>query len=102
VLGGFHVAKSSWCGPWLEGRNAFRQEIRCSSLRESLSHLSSTAGLDEQKQSMVLDLCCRKAGRKREGRKRDQEASHGYVERGGKGEREGGLEMRVRKVRAAW
>ena len=41
---------------------------------------------------------CRKAGGKREGRKR--ETDHCHVERGGKGEREGGLEMRVRKVRA--
>ena len=35
-----------------------------------------TAGLDEQRQSMVLELYCRKAGRKREGRKereRDRE-----------------------------
>jgi hypothetical protein len=35
---------------------------------------------------MVLELYCRKAGRKREGRKR--EASHGHVERRGKGKRE--------------
>jgi hypothetical protein len=41
------------------------------------------AGLDDQRQSMVLELCCRKAARKREGRKR--EADHGHVERGGKG-----------------
>jgi hypothetical protein len=47
---------------------------------------------------MVLELYCREAWRKRGGRKR--EAGHGHVERGGKGEREGGLEMRVRKVRA--
>jgi hypothetical protein len=47
---------------------------------------------------MVLELYCRKAGRKREGRKR--ETSHGHVKRGGKGEREGGLEIRVRRVRA--
>jgi hypothetical protein len=49
---------------------------------------------------MVLELYCIKAGRKREGRKREREAGHGHVERGGKGEREGGLEVRVRKVRA--
>ena len=30
---------------------------------------------------------------------RGREAGHGHVERGGKGEREGGLEIRVRKVR---
>ena len=30
---------------------------------------SSMAGLDDQRQSMVLELYCRKAGRKREGRK---------------------------------
>jgi hypothetical protein len=29
-------------------------------------------GLDEQRQSMVLELYCRKAGRKREGRKRER------------------------------
>ena len=38
-----------------------------------LPHYSSTVGLDEQRQSMVLELYCRKAGRKREGkRERDQ------------------------------
>jgi hypothetical protein len=41
---------------------------------------------------MVLELYCRKAERKREGRKRD-------LKRVEKGEREGGLERRVRKVR---
>ena len=46
---------------------------------------------------MVLELYCRKAERKREGRKR--ESGHGHVEKRGMGGR-GGLEMRVRKVRA--
>ena len=41
---------------------------------------------------MVLELYCRKAERKREGRKR--EADHGHVEKEGEG---GGLERRVRK-----
>jgi hypothetical protein len=48
--------------------------------------------LDEQRKSMVLGFYCRKAERKKEGRKR--EASHGHMDRGGKGEREGGLQMR--------
>jgi hypothetical protein len=65
---------------------AFWREVRRGSLGE-ISHRSSTAGLDEQRQSMVLELYCRKAGRRREGRKR--ETGHGQVERGGKGEREG-------------
>jgi hypothetical protein len=47
---------------------------------------------------MVLELYCRKAGGRRKGRKR--EAGHGHMERGGKGERERGLEKRVRKVKA--
>jgi hypothetical protein len=55
------------------------------------------AGLDEQRQSVVLELYCRKAGRKREGRKR--EICHDHMERRGKGGREGWLAMRVRKVR---
>ena len=46
---------------------------------------------------MVLELYCRKAERKY--KERRKEASHGHVERRGKGVREGGLEM-VRKVRA--
>jgi hypothetical protein len=46
---------------------------------------------------MVLELYCRKARGKREGRKR--EAGHGHVGGWGWG-REEGLEMRVRKVRA--
>ena len=32
----------------------------------------STADLDEQRQAMVLELYCRKAGRKREGRRERQ------------------------------
>jgi hypothetical protein len=38
-------------------------------------------GLDEQRQSMVLELYCRKAGGKREGRKRKRETGHGQEER---------------------
>ena len=74
-------------------------EVRHGSLGESLSHRSSTAGLDEQRQSMVLELYCRKAGRKREGRKRERGQPWPRGERGKEG-REGGIEMRVRKVRA--
>jgi hypothetical protein len=43
---------------------AFWQEIRHGTLGESPSHHSSTAGLDDQRQSMVLELYCRNAGRK--------------------------------------
>jgi hypothetical protein len=39
-------------------------------------------GLDEQRQTMLLEPYCRKEGRKREGRKR--ETGHGHVERGGR------------------
>jgi hypothetical protein len=98
ALSGSHAGESPWSSPWLEHRRAFWWEVRLGSLGKSLSHHSSTIVLDEQRQSMVLELYCRKAGRKREGRKR--ETSHGRVERGVKGEREGGLEMRVRKVGA--
>ena len=70
----------------MECRKAFCQEVRHSSLGESLSHCSSMAGLDEQRQSMILELYGGNAERKRVGRRR--EASHGPMERGGKGERE--------------
>jgi hypothetical protein len=63
-------------------------------IRESLSHRSSTVGLDEQRQSMVLEFYCRKAERKRD---RDRPVMATWRE--GKG-REGGLEKRVRKMRA--
>ena len=56
-------------------------------------------GLDEQRQATVLELYCRKAG-KREKVERNRKSSHGHMERVAKGEREGGLEKRVRKVRA--
>jgi hypothetical protein len=49
-------------------------------------------GLDEQRQSMVLELYCRKAGGKRKGRKREREreTNHGQEERRGKrGEKKG-------------
>jgi hypothetical protein len=94
LLGGTHRGERPWSHLWLEHRKAFLQEVRWGSLRESLSHCSSKAGLDEQRQSMVLELYCRKAERKREGRKR--KAGHGHLERGGKGEREGGLEVKER------
>jgi hypothetical protein len=51
---------------------AFWLEVRHGSLGESLSHRSSTEGLVKQRQSMILELYCRKAGRKREGRERGQ------------------------------
>jgi hypothetical protein len=76
-------------------------EVRQGSLGESLSNHSSTAGLDEQRQTMVLELYCRNAGGRRKGRERERERSAMAMWRAGKGER-GGLEMRVRKVRAAW
>jgi hypothetical protein len=47
---------------------------------------------------MALELYCRKAERKREGRKK--ETSHGHVERRGKGRGERELKMRIREVRA--
>jgi hypothetical protein len=62
----------------------FQQEVKCSSLAESLSHRSSTAGFVEQRWSMVLELYGIKAGRKREGETK-REAGHGHVERGGEG-----------------
>jgi hypothetical protein len=71
---------------------AFWQEVRHGSLGESLSHCSRTVGIDEQRQSVVLELYCRTAGRKRKV-ERGSEAGHGHVKRGGK-EREGGLESK--------
>jgi hypothetical protein len=56
---------------------------KLSLLGESLSHCSSTAGLDEQRQSLVLELYCRKARGKREGRK-ERKTGHGQEERRGK------------------
>jgi hypothetical protein len=77
---GSHAGESPKSSPWLEYRKTFHQEIRNGSLGESLSHHLSTAGLDEQRQSMVLELYCRKAGEKRE--ERDQPWPRG--EKGGK------------------
>ena len=51
------------------------------------------AGLDEQRQSMVLELYCRKAGGKREGRKRERRAMDKKRD-GGKGGREERLESK--------
>ena len=45
------------------------------------------AGLDDQRQSMVLELYCRKAGGERE-------ATHDHLERGHKRKREGGLKSK--------
>jgi hypothetical protein len=82
---GSHIGKSLKSGLWLEHRKAFWREIRHGSLGESLSYHPSTAGLDEQRQSMVLELYCRKAEGKRKGRKRKREWPW---PRGGEGERE--------------
>jgi hypothetical protein len=63
---------------WSTGRPS---SGRLGSLGENLSHHLNMADFDEQRQSMVLELYCRKAERKREG-KRKREASYGHVERG--------------------
>jgi hypothetical protein len=83
-----------------EHRKAFQWEVKCGSLGESLSHRLSKTGLDEQRQSMVLEHYCRKAGRKTESRKRERSRPWPCGEGGAEGERAGGLEMRVRKVKA--
>ena len=88
MLDGFHTGESPWFGLWLEHRKTFWQEVRLSSLGESLSHCSSTAGFDDQRQSMVLELYCRKAGRKREDRKRERERPAMARWREGRRERE--------------
>jgi hypothetical protein len=49
---------------------------------------------------MVLELYCRKARRKRESRKKERGWLWPRGERGEGREREGGLELIVRKVRA--
>jgi hypothetical protein len=64
LLDGSHAGESPWSGPWLEHRMAFWWEVRLSSLGESLYSHSSMAGLDDQRQSTVLELYCRKTGRK--------------------------------------
>ena len=89
ALHGSHLGESPWSGPCLGPSKALGQEVRHCSLGERLSHHSSLAGLDEQRHSMILELYCRKAGRKREGRKREREAGHGQKEKG-----EGGIEMK--------
>ena len=77
---------------------ALRQEVRRSSLGESPSHHSNMAGLDDQRQSMVLELYCRKAGRKKrkyKERGRGQPWPHG--EKREEGEKEERLESKRSK-----
>jgi hypothetical protein len=64
-LDGSHGGKSPWSALWLEYRMAFWREVRHCSLGERLSHRSSIVGLHDQRQPMVLELYCRKAGRKK-------------------------------------
>ena len=61
------TGKRLWSGPWLEPRKAFQWEVRHALLGKSLSHCSITVGLDEQRQSVVLELYCRKAGERERG-----------------------------------
>jgi hypothetical protein len=70
VLCGSHEGESPWyVNGWETGKPSGRR-LRSSSLRKSLSHRSSMAGLDGHRQSMVLELYCRKAG---EGEKVERE-----------------------------
>ena len=71
---------------WNAGRSSSRRLD--SSLAESLSHRSSTVGLDEQRQSMVLELYCRKAGG-REKVERERLAMAMWREEGREREEEG-------------
>jgi hypothetical protein len=70
ALGGSHAGESLWSGLWLECRKAFWQEDRNGSSGESLFHRSSTVGLAEQRESMVLELYCKKADRNKEGKRK--------------------------------
>jgi hypothetical protein len=55
------------------------------SVGESLSHRPGAVGLDEQRQCLILELYCRKAGGKeRRQKERERETSHGQEERRGK------------------
>jgi hypothetical protein len=74
VLSGSHAGESLWYGPWMEQRKV--------SLGESLSHHLSTEGLDEQRQSMFLQLYYKKAGRKSEGRKKERLSMATWIEWG--------------------
>jgi hypothetical protein len=71
---GSHAGQSSWSSPCLEHRKAFQWEVRHGSLGESLSQLLGMGVLDGQRLSMVLELYCGKAERKREGRKTERPA----------------------------
>ena len=71
MVGGSHAGESLCSYPWLEDRKAFQFEVRCGSLGESVAHLSSTVGLKGQRESIILELYCRKAGRKRKGRQKE-------------------------------
>ena len=84
-------------------RKAFRPEIRNSSLGESLSHPPNAVSLDEQRQSMVLELYCRKAGRKREGRReRERDREKGLERKRVRGrEKRRGERRRQREGRGA-
>jgi hypothetical protein len=90
--------KGRWVVPaWLEHRKAFRREVRHSSLGKAYS-MASMVDFDEQRQSMVLSLYCRKAesrpwlhgggggggGEERERRARDEsKKGESLRERGG-------------------
>ena len=82
MLDGSHMGKCFW-----SCLVAWTTEIRGGSLGEGLFHCSNMVGLDEQRWSMVLELYCRKAERKREGRKeRPAMATWRKGKRRGKGE----------------
>ena len=67
----------------MECRKAFQGwRLDTTLLEESLSHHSSMASLDEQRQSIGLELYYRKAKRKRNRRKRERGQPCPCVERG--------------------
>jgi hypothetical protein len=57
---------------WSTGRLSGGRLDEALSGKAYLFHHSSMTGLDEQRQSMVLELYCRKAETKREGKKRER------------------------------
>jgi hypothetical protein len=66
------TGKRLWSGPWLEPRKAFKLEVTQGYLEDGLSYFLIMEGLDEQRQSIVLELYCRKAERKKIEREKER------------------------------
>jgi hypothetical protein len=64
ALGDSHSGENLWADPWQSAGRPSSRRLDMALQGKILFHCSSMAGLDAQRQSMVLEFYCRKAARR--------------------------------------